>query len=341
MLDVTVLIPTYNHGHVLPYQIESLLNQTRPPQRIVVLDDASTDGTLEILQKYKGSERIRVIAAERNIGVHAGMNLLLKEVETEFFAFAAADDLLTNNWCMTAASLLERYPDAKMAISNSFICSTSKVAVTDSIVPIDGAQEGLYRAGEYLESLMSSGRFAPSNTILYRADIIEEVIRPVVANREMTCLVDVLLILAIAAKYPVAYSTMPTGVFFRSEEGYGSSAFKGKEHVQELVAKMKTLPLEDDRVLGERVRKFLTSYAEYSWSKQTITAQIARSRTKDGPLARLYQTLAGNLKLFALFIAYRRFLYMKKPKFLSNTRTDYRLEDFVDKNVGNRLNSAV
>ena len=106
-MNVTVLIASYNHGPFLSYQLASLLLQTAPPKRIIVLDDGSTDDTKSILERFKEKNSIQVIYHEKNLGVHAAYCRLMNEVETEFFAFASADDLLTREWCETMASLLE------------------------------------------------------------------------------------------------------------------------------------------------------------------------------------------------------------------------------------------
>jgi glycosyltransferase involved in cell wall biosynthesis len=49
---VSVLICTHNHGHYLPECLTSVLNQTRPPDEVIVIDDGSTDGTAEAMRKF-------------------------------------------------------------------------------------------------------------------------------------------------------------------------------------------------------------------------------------------------------------------------------------------------
>ena len=62
MTRVTVIIPTYNRRQLLPEAIDSVLAQAFQDFELIVVDDESTDGTVEMLaHRYRGDARIRVI----------------------------------------------------------------------------------------------------------------------------------------------------------------------------------------------------------------------------------------------------------------------------------------
>lgn len=66
---VSVIIPNYNHAVFLDYRIESILSQTYKNIEVIILDDCSTDNSLEIVNKYRNDERIvAVIQNETNSG---------------------------------------------------------------------------------------------------------------------------------------------------------------------------------------------------------------------------------------------------------------------------------
>lgn len=90
----SIIVPIYNCEKWLPQCIESLLNQTYPDFEIILIDDGSTDKSLEICQKYaKRDDRIRIYEKE-NGGVSSARNLGLSHAIGEWITFVDADDWL-------------------------------------------------------------------------------------------------------------------------------------------------------------------------------------------------------------------------------------------------------
>jgi len=101
--EVSVIIPTYNRVEALVRAIDSVLAQSFLPSEIIVVDDASTDGTIQCVQeKYP---HVNLIRHEFNQGVSAARNSGIEHASTEWLAFLDSDD----EWC---ASKLEKQLDA-------------------------------------------------------------------------------------------------------------------------------------------------------------------------------------------------------------------------------------
>lgn len=86
----SVVIPAFNAERTIREAIESALNQTLPPQVIIVVDDGSTDGTAECARAF--GERVTVIS-QSNSGCGAATTRALDTVATPFVACLDADDL--------------------------------------------------------------------------------------------------------------------------------------------------------------------------------------------------------------------------------------------------------
>lgn len=104
MSRVSVIIPTYNRGNLIEETLESLFRQTRPADEIIVVDDGSTDDTVERLAAY--GDRLCVIRQE-NAGPASARNLGLKVATGDIIQFFDSDDLMASNKIETQVAALD------------------------------------------------------------------------------------------------------------------------------------------------------------------------------------------------------------------------------------------
>jgi glycosyltransferase involved in cell wall biosynthesis len=89
---VSIIIPAYNTGRYLEPTIRSALDQTWPHTEVIVVDDGSTDGSLEVARRFSGP-RLRVIA-QPNRGSCAARNTGAQAARGDYLQFLDHDDLL-------------------------------------------------------------------------------------------------------------------------------------------------------------------------------------------------------------------------------------------------------
>ena len=94
--EVSIYVPVYNGQSTIESCINSILSQTVKPNKILVINDNSTDKTAEILKKY--SDKIEIINNEKNLGLSYIRNLANNYLKSKFIASIDADVELTNNW---------------------------------------------------------------------------------------------------------------------------------------------------------------------------------------------------------------------------------------------------
>ncbi len=93
--NVITVIPVYNGEKFLLRTLQSVANQTKRPDRLVVLDNCSTDGTEKIVHEFTGM-KCELIRNERNLGLFGNMNRVLTFAEqTRYLHILCADDLIT------------------------------------------------------------------------------------------------------------------------------------------------------------------------------------------------------------------------------------------------------
>ena len=86
MAKVSVCIPTYNRANLLPYAVNSVLNQTYNDFELIITDDGSKDNTAEVVSQWNDS-RIRYIRHLQNIGKSNNMRSGFDAATGEYLDF--------------------------------------------------------------------------------------------------------------------------------------------------------------------------------------------------------------------------------------------------------------
>lgn len=101
---IDVFIPVYNDKIYLPKAVDSALGQRGVDVRVIISDNASTDGTFEWAQEQSRLDaRVVVFRNERNIGLFGNVNRFRDLVTAEYYIFLCSDDLLASNQALAKA----------------------------------------------------------------------------------------------------------------------------------------------------------------------------------------------------------------------------------------------
>lgn len=107
---VTVCITTYNRSNLLPLTIESVQKQTYKDIEIIIVDDASTDDTEEVVSKLLQTDmRIRYIKHDINKGLAAARNTAIFNAKGKYFTFCDDDDIWKENFVEEFVKLAEKF----------------------------------------------------------------------------------------------------------------------------------------------------------------------------------------------------------------------------------------
>src|SRR5947207_15375140 len=90
---LSVIVPNYNHAKYLPTCLTAILRQSLQPIEIIVLDDASTDNSLEVIRQFAAENPvIRLVQNENNLGVMPSLNKGVELSRGEYVYIPSADD---------------------------------------------------------------------------------------------------------------------------------------------------------------------------------------------------------------------------------------------------------
>jgi hypothetical protein len=147
---LSIVVNNYNYERFLHQSIESALAQTHPQVEVVVVDDASTDGSREIVRSF--GSRVVPVLQERNGGQGAALNAGLAASRGEIVIFLDADDYL--------------YPDAAARVVAAFGTGIGTVQYRLHLVDADGGIIDLYPPpevtfdrGDVVAKLLRTGRY--------------------------------------------------------------------------------------------------------------------------------------------------------------------------------------
>ena len=114
--SLSVVVPNYNHAHYLPRCLQAILRQSAQPTEIIVLDDASTDKSVEVIESISRQRPlIRLHRNERNLGVVANINRGIDLARGDYVFSAAADDEVMPGLFEKSLALLAAYPQAALS----------------------------------------------------------------------------------------------------------------------------------------------------------------------------------------------------------------------------------
>ena len=112
MKKVSIIIPAYNADKWIGRCLESCIRQDYPKLEIIVVNDGSTDRTLEVCNNYKKKNNNVIVINKENRGVSNSRNVGIKKSTGEYLLFVDADDYIDSNMCARLVECMKDDVDA-------------------------------------------------------------------------------------------------------------------------------------------------------------------------------------------------------------------------------------
>lgn len=122
---VSICIPCYNHEKYLDDCLKSILKQTYKKIELIIIDDKSSDRSVQIIRKYlpklnKKLQRVVFKVNKKNLGITKNCNELLKYAKGNYYKSFASDDVLAANAIEEMVDYLENNKDYNICMSNGY-----------------------------------------------------------------------------------------------------------------------------------------------------------------------------------------------------------------------------
>lgn len=160
-LDVTVVIPTFNRTTLITRALESLRNQHHLPARIIIVDDASSDGTPDVVRRWATETGfpVTVEVLAQNGGPAKARNRGIELANTEYVAFLDSDDEHLPDTLARLVAPLERLQDAVLSFADATVVTPSGLEPHGLFRPhidLDAATEALRLPGLEVRTLSNA-----------------------------------------------------------------------------------------------------------------------------------------------------------------------------------------
>lgn len=184
---VSICIPTRNRAHLVGTAIRSALEQTYSNLRVIVVDNCSTDGTVELLEQFRAQapDRFRYVVNPADLGMQGNFTRCFELAEGKYFKILCSDDRAYPTLVEKQVAALESHPSAAVATAR-------RRRLSDSLLfrlydPILKMRPGLWRGRDAVRyTFRVSNMIGGSAQLMMRLDAFRSVGRyrddPVVGN---------------------------------------------------------------------------------------------------------------------------------------------------------------
>lgn len=251
--QVSVVIPTFNYGHLVCDAVDSVLAQAYRNIEVIVVDDGSTDDTRERLAKY--GERIRY-HYQPNAGLSAARNTGISLAKGDLIALLDSDDAFHPKKLLCQVEYLKARPEIGLVATNSF--SDEPCVWHDHA----SADISVHTSTLELEDVVVKSRFVPSSVLIRRecfekAGLFEAELRSV-EDRDMW--------IRIAAQFRITLITLPLTWYRQTPGSMSRNASRMEQCEREVLEKAFRSPaLSQRRFLRRRALSIAATSAAYMY----------------------------------------------------------------------------
>lgn len=172
---VAIVVPNYNHGRYLAESLGSIAAQTLQPDEVLIIDDASTDDSLQVIAGFTGPRPSwRVLARQQRMGVIRGQNEALGLISSDWVGFLGADDMLHPTYLKKAIAGASTLPaDANLVCGCvKLIGTTGSDVLRPAILP--SLVSRFISPAAFRAALKTGDNYFAGTVVLYRRQALIE-----------------------------------------------------------------------------------------------------------------------------------------------------------------------
>jgi glycosyltransferase involved in cell wall biosynthesis len=308
--SLSVVIPNRNDSKYLPRCIRSIVHQSVKPDEFIIIDDESTDDSVEVIRReFAGHRFARLEINPKNLGGVQTANRGLQMARGKFLLFMGANDFILPGHFARMKACLERYPHAGLWSAMVWLCDEEDRYIRMHPSPVVALRDTYFTGEQCRRMVRGFGGWLTGQTTVYRREALLEA---GALDPSLKGLNDLLAALVVASRYGAAFSPVPLGVMRIHKNAFLPETLKNAAELERILGEVrargprKEPPLFTGEVLERTTRRFYFASLRLS-EGATLDHVTARS----GLWARMVLALSGmaprSLRTALYFLAMRPF----------------------------------
>lgn len=133
-MKLSVVVCTYNYGHLLPDTLRTLAAQTAPDFELVIIDDGSTDNTQEVAEQFRPQFQDFRYVKKPHTGPADSRNAGVRAAQGTHIAFLDADDLWSPHYLCEIGKVISAHPQADLILCEGIIVCSENGMITEAVL---------------------------------------------------------------------------------------------------------------------------------------------------------------------------------------------------------------
>lgn len=248
---VSVIIPNYNYADFIIERIDSVLLQTYPIHQIIILDDASMDNSIRVIERKikeikttRPEIEVKFISNKKNSGgcVFAQWQKGIKEADGDYVWIAEADDSADRRFLEVAMKKFDAYPDSVLFYSDSYRINQDNKVISETCS--DWAD--MWQEGRWKRDFHNNGKneiinfLSGTNPILNVSSVVwknlKELPKIFEGAKKFRVAGDWYIYTCVLEYGDIVYSALPLNYYRKHNKGSASTVIKLMKEYREVVA---------------------------------------------------------------------------------------------------------
>lgn len=218
-MTLSVVMPNFNHSKYLRSRLDEFLSQSFQPLEILIIDDASTDDSVKIIEEYqKRFPIIQLTKNLKNIGPSLSANLQIIKAKGDYVFPCSVDDVIFPGFFEKMMEMLTKNPTVGLCFTDYHVLKEEE-NIIEKVSALNFKTSKIFQPQESISVFWKSNFTIPSHVTIYKRELIQKYLY----TEDLKSISDFYLNCQVALRYPVAYIPEQLGAFRVLKQSYGQS----------------------------------------------------------------------------------------------------------------------